>query len=321
MRLRNRLRFPPRFALPPILALALAALGGPALAAAGHPLPLWRVTDGHGHVMYLAGSMHALTTKDYPLPADFTGAFKRSRRLVEELDLNTISPQMLLAAVHSYARLPAGKTLAAAMGTGWSRAQALAKKADINLELYQNYKPWFAAVRIGARRFVAAGYQPALGLDRHFANLAAERKMPVVGLETLDEQMGFLNAIEPVLQRRFLLQTLEQAPQVKSELAALHTAWRNGDTATLADIAKQDFEGYPGLRRELLDARNKRWLPTLERCLSEDRGCFVVVGMEHMIGPVGLLALLEQAGDHVTQLHAAAPAPNPASANAASEGR
>ncbi len=312
----NRPRFRLYFAAPPILALVLAALCGSAFAAT-HPLPLWRVSGSHGHVLYLAGSMHALTAEDYPLPANFADAFEQSSRLVEELDLNAISRQMVLAAIQSYARLPAGKTLAAAMGTAWPQAQSLAGEADVDLGRYRDYKPWFAAVRITAKGFNTAGYRPGLGLDRHFASLAAERKIPVVGLETLDEQMGFLDDIEPALQRRFLLQTLEEIPRLKAELATMHQAWRNGDTATLAAITRRDFKGYPGLRRELLDARNRRWLPALERCLAENRGCFVVVGMEHMIGPAGLLALLEKAGDRITQLHAPLSAPAPATAHIA----
>lgn len=284
--------------------LALGFLCAFAHAAAAHPLPLWRVGDGHGHRMYLAGSMHALKEKDYPLPAPFTKAFDHSRRLVEEIDLNALKPKKVQATIKRLGSLPADKTLAAVMGTSWGLAQALAKKSDLELAPYQQLKPWLAAVQIAGVNFIRKGYLPTLGLDQHFSKLAGKRGMPITGLETVSEQMGFLNAMPQALQRRFLLQTLEKTPNGGHELARLHTAWQQGNTVALTAIARKDFAGYPNLRRRLLVARNRRWLPTLERCLTENRGCFVVVGTEHMAGPAGLPALLEKAGYRVTQLHA-----------------
>ncbi|MGH8224714.1 MAG: TraB/GumN family protein [Gammaproteobacteria bacterium] len=300
----------PRFRRPLAASLVtLTLICIPALSALAQPLPLWRVSDGAGHTLYLAGSMHALKTDDYPLPAPFKTAFDHCRRLVEELDLDALTPAQIQNAVTSFGMLPTGKTLADAMGADWAQAQKLAAKADINLEIYLPLKPWFAAVRISGQVFVAAGYIPSLGLDRHFANLAAQRKIPVIGLETLDEQMGFFNDLRVSVQRQFLLQALEEVSHDKQELAGLHAAWRDGDMSALAALADKDFADYPKLRAGVLDDRNRRWLPVLENCLSEDKGCYVVVGAEHMIGPNGLLALLGKAGFRVVQLQAASAPP------------
>ncbi len=267
--------------------------------------------------MYLAGSMHALTAKDYPLPQAYASAFKRSERLVEELDLNAVTPDDVRKAIAAFGKLPPDDTLAKVMGKNWTKAQKLAKASGINLEMYQRFKPWFAAIRIAGRGFIRAGYRANLGLDQHFASLAAARKLPVIGLETLDSQMGFLNAIPLPIQRRFLLQTLKEIPSEKRELAAMHEAWRNGNVAALAAIARKDFAGYPKLRRRLLGKRNRRWLPRLKHCLASNEGCFVVVGVEHMTGPTGLLALLKNAGYQIRQLRGT-PAPPRASAAATS---
>ena len=78
-----------------LLGLTLALSLSPALArgaANPTPLSLWRVSNHAGHVMYLAGSMHALTPADLPLPAAYTRAFYNSDRLVEELDLIHLDP-------------------------------------------------------------------------------------------------------------------------------------------------------------------------------------------------------------------------------------
>lgn len=269
----------------------------------GPALPLWRASAGAGHVLYLAGSMHALTAADYPLPPALLRAFQASGRLIEELDLAKIKPAEAAAAALRLGTLAHG-TLADAMGGDWRAAKTLAAKAGIDLGRYASLKPWLAGVEITDVLLVRAGYEPTLGLDIHFAHLAAKRGMPVTGLETMQQQFELLDGLAPVLQRHFLLQTLREAPRAATELAALHAAWRSGDVAALAAIERRDFKGFPGLRRRLLDQRNRNWLPRLRGCLASTDTCFVVVGVEHMVGRDGLLALLRGAGYQVVQLRA-----------------
>ena len=45
---------------------------------------VWRVSDDTGKVLYLGGSIHALTSTDYPLPAAYNRAFDASAHLVLE---------------------------------------------------------------------------------------------------------------------------------------------------------------------------------------------------------------------------------------------
>lgn len=296
---------------------SLALLASSALAAQSHALPLWRVTDAQGHTLYLAGSMHMLKQGDYPLPHAFEKAFKQSERLIEELDLNAINPQKVRKIVKKLAVLPDGKTLEDAMDDSWGKAQALAGKADIKLAPYKHFKPWYAALRIVSLKFLKAGYNPMLGLDFHFANLAKKQDMPVAGLETLREQMNFFNDLALSTQRHYLLQLLDKLPDTKHDLKKLHAAWKTGDLEQLEEMAQKDFADYPDLRKTLINDRNRNWLPEIKRCLSENRKCFVVVGAEHMAGKAGLLSLLEKAGNHVEQLHGNWPAPASTGTNAA----
>src|SRR5699024_9420600 len=147
-----------------------------------------------------------------------------------------------------------------------------------------NFKPWYAALRISSLTFLKAGYSPLLGLDFHYANLAAQREMPFMGLETMKEQMGFFNKLDMDIQRQYFMQTLKQLPDSKPDLAKMEAAWRMGNLEKLNAMAKKDFAKHPKLRKILINQRNHNWMPTLKHCLSADQGCFVVVGAEHMAG-------------------------------------
>src|SRR3954470_9240177 len=54
---------------------------------------VWKVTSAHGGTLFLGGSIHALRSSDYPLPAAFNHALDASSRLVIEAN-----PQALKAA-------------------------------------------------------------------------------------------------------------------------------------------------------------------------------------------------------------------------------
>src|SRR4051812_34797704 len=73
-------------------AVVLASvLGSAALAQTrGHSF-LWKVQSG-ANVMYLAGSVHALTADAYPLNPAYQRAFDVSGALVEEIDLAEADP-------------------------------------------------------------------------------------------------------------------------------------------------------------------------------------------------------------------------------------
>ena len=50
---------------------------------------LWKIQSGT-HVLFLAGSVHALSADVYPLAPGFDRAFTASRSLVEEIDMSEI---------------------------------------------------------------------------------------------------------------------------------------------------------------------------------------------------------------------------------------
>src|SRR5580765_1695851 len=72
------------------VAIALVLASGAAAQTRGRTF-LWKVQSG-GSVMYLAGSVHALTADAYPLNPAYQRAFDASGALVEEIDLAEADP-------------------------------------------------------------------------------------------------------------------------------------------------------------------------------------------------------------------------------------
>src|SRR5437868_2325160 len=104
LRTRRRLRHRASFAA--LILLLLCA--GPY--AQGRSL-LWKVTAKQGGTIYLAGSVHLLSDKYYPLKPGYDAAFARSDLLVEEVDMaEMIAPESQMAML-TRGMLPAGQSL------------------------------------------------------------------------------------------------------------------------------------------------------------------------------------------------------------------
>jgi uncharacterized protein YbaP (TraB family) len=79
-------------------------------------------------------------------------------------------------------------------------------------------------------------------------------------------------------------------------------AWREGDPERLAEIVFRDLETYRGFFEALIFARNRRWLPELERLAASGEPAMVIVGAGHLVGEHGLVALLRRRGHEVVQV-------------------
>lgn len=275
-----------------------------AVSAFGHPLPLWVVRSPHRHHLYLFGTMHALRPQDYPLAHKITSAFERSGKLIEEINLSQASPKRMRTLVFRLGLLPIHQSLSKAMGPDWTKTKLLARKYHVDLRRFSGLKPWLVAITITFRAIAHSGYRAALGADRHFFRIAQRRKMPIHGLETVSQQLRYLAHLPLSIQRSMLLQSLEQMPNTQKQLNELRQAWQSGNVQQLENITQSAYLHYPLVKKVLLTDRNKRWLPQLSGCLRSTTTCFVAVGIEHMVGPSGLINLLRKAGDTVTQVQA-----------------
>src|SRR5262245_39341095 len=262
---------------------------------------LWTVRSD-ANVLYLAGSVHALGADAYPLPAVFEQAFAASGTLVEELDLAdaaSLSAAPLLLAKGLYGD---GRTFESAVSkeTATMVAQYF-KQTGLPMEMIRPMKPWMIMLMLTAFELKKVGLDANLGLDKYFYDKAMAAKKPVIGLETAEFQIDRFDKMPDTVQEQMLRSTLTELDAQSNQLRSMIVAWQRGDTATLEKSVRSSFAGYPAAYTSLVAERNRNWIPQLQMCLSSSTPCFVVVGAAHMVGPDGLLALLQQRGYKVEQ--------------------
>ena len=287
-----------------MLALCAAlVLGATWTALAATPSFIWKVTGPRGGTMYLAGSIHLLSSEYYPLAPAFDEAFGQSDLLVEELDLGEMQAPQAQMQMLTRGMMPAGQTLDSVLSAS-TLAQVRAKVAELGLPLapLQLFKPWSLSLTLQGLEWQKAGLDPELGLDKHFYDRAKQSGMTVQGLETVDFQLAQFDGMPMPDQDRLLASTLKEMATTKESVNTMARAWKAGDSTTIESLTLDDMKSEPAMYQRLLIDRNRTWLPTLEALFTRPKPAFVIVGAAHLVGTDGLLAMLRTRGYTVTQM-------------------
>ncbi|HYH95023.1 TraB/GumN family protein [Hyalangium sp.] len=304
--------------LPLLLSLALAVLPGPACvtsppapavpAEAAAPVEhafLWEVQGAQGGTVYVVGSIHLARAGELTLSPSMDAAFQRSDALVVEVDVGAVDSSKMQQVILKQGLLPGDQTL-------WQRLDpetakllaAAAERAGLPMVGLERMRPWVVAITLSVLELQRGGYEPGLGVDRLFLDRARGSKQ-IVELETAEEQLLLLALLPEPLQEQMLRDQLRRSGQSEGVLERITAAWKAGDAEGLAAQVFQQEQEDPGLRplyEKLFYERNARMAEKVGAMLAQPRTWFVVVGAGHVVGPEGLLALLQKQGHRVRQL-------------------
>ena len=280
--------------------LAIAPLARP-LHAAGRPFG-WKAAGRPG-VVYLVGSVHLLSKDFYPLNPALEAAYKDSSVLAEEVDLGEMEKPDAQMALLTKGMLPAGQTLDTVLTPA---TKALLDKHLGTFgpmgEVAKRFKPWMAALTIESLAWVNAGFDPNLGLDKHFYDRAVADGKTVQGFETMAFQVSLFDDMPMDQQDRLLASMLKDIDTEQANMTKLIAAWRDGDAPTVERLVLADMKDDPGVYKRMLVDRNRSWIPKIEQLLARNGRSLVIVGAAHLVGPDGLLAMLKAKGYTLEQL-------------------
>jgi len=285
-------------------AILLACLSLTALADdTGHKVTMW-LAEGERNRVYLLGSIHLLRKQDHPLPAVFDEAYDDADALVMELDMDDIDPFALQALTNQMGVLHDETTLRDLMGDElYATAERTAAEVDIPFDMLAKTEPWFAAITVEQLVLMRLGFNPLYGIEMHMTMKATQDGKTVDGLETVEEQLGFLDGLSLEAQNELLIQTLSETGEVEEVMDELIRAWRYGDTAYLEENMLEDMQDYPELYAAIVADRNRRWVAAIEDLLDDDQDYLIVVGALHLVGDDGVPRLLSGRGVRIAQLH------------------
>lgn len=275
-----------------IAALLLGACGEPPPSpTADNPL-LWEIANAEGQVEgWLYGTIHALpdgiawqrgTVDEVIEAADYLVLE------VAELENRGAIRQSFAALAQSPGHPPLELRVDAA------RREALAELVDetpYTARQYRQIETWGAALILA--QAIRTDADPANGVDRALQRLFADRR--VEEFEGAERQFMIFDRLAEADQRAMLAAVVDDARNADGapEPADL---WLSGDVRALEAETERGILADPEIRDALLIGRNRSWADRAADLLRQAPRPLIAVGAAHLVGPEGLVALLEAKG-------------------------
>ena len=276
--------------------------------------PVWAVergalfkVSGHGHTMYLFGTIHMGVPDFFPLDDSVTRALAASTTLALEIDPTVQTAEVAKAVQRVALTTPAiAAAMPPALGPRLSRRlEALGAPATLSAQL----KPWMLLITLTTAEYVKLGYRPDLAIDAHLAKLAHSRNIKVIGLETVEGQLDLFDRLPVADQWTILDETLAslESGEAQQEMRSLTDGWAKADRVTFDALArkyeKDQRLSSQILQRRFLAERNGPMSDKLDGLLLREQNTMAAVGLMHLIGKDSLPALLRAKGLKVEQLY------------------
>lgn len=285
------LKFLRRTAAAAALLLSPAAFGQAPVTTTDADPALWVVKD-KDTTIYLFGTVHVLKPGLTWLDEAVKTAFDASDEVVLEL-ADPMGPATM-AAVMKLGITTTGPTLSEKLSPEQrARFEPELTKLDMPLMLFDRQKPWMAAVSLQMLPLMKLGYDPTSGPEVVLIAAAKAAGKPVIGLETPEQQLGYLDSMPEAQQLAFLDSTLGQIGKVGAQTEAMVSTWAKGDDKALAKLIAGDKDSK-AVTEVLLTSRNRAWAKWIGARMDRPGTVFLAVGAGHLAGKDSVQAFLKK---------------------------
>lgn len=279
-----------RSALAWMLALA-ACQAGPA---AAHPA-MWKVSDPDTTV-YLFGTIHLLPEGRQWRTAAFDAALRDAGELV--LEVADIEDMMASAQAMAKLGMSPGLPPIAERVPEEKRAalKAMIAESGYPEAVFDRLETWAAVLPLIGVTFKRLGLEPSLGVERQIGAPFRKSGRKVTGLETVEQQFGYFDALSEEAQRALLLSVVEDSAESRAQFKAMLDSWSSGDLAGIARTFDDEARMSPELKAALMSRRNAAWADWLARRMESPGTVFVAVGAGHLAGADSVQSMLRARG-------------------------
>jgi uncharacterized protein YbaP (TraB family) len=281
-------------------ALLFALIAAPAFAneAAESQGVYWRIEKDGREKGYLLGTIHS----EDPRVLDFTEAFITELKSCDVFAMEMVPDLPTLKKLTEYMHFEEPDRLLSILG------QERFDNAMQALGSYQVPADWKSRMKVWAVMMTLSVPAPETGffMDLSLSLRAAGSGLKVVGLETLEQQLQFLEQMPLDYQVELLDHALADYGKVDEVHDEMIGVYLQDNLASLAGLSEQQFKVLdPEISRyfsELgIDARNRHMAASALEQLKLHK-VFVTAGALHLPGPLGLIELLRDAGYDLTPM-------------------
>ena len=263
----------PAVQAPAVAATEPVAADGPAL---------WKVAD-EDTTVYLFGTIHILPQETEWMTPMIANALASSDVMVTEVLMAEMGDAAMQQKMMQIGMLPTGQTLRGLLTADQKATyEGALQKLGLPAAAFDRMKPWMAAMTLSILPLIQQGYDPESGVEKMLEAQAGD--IDRAALETVDYQISVFDGMPQDAQIEYLVETAEQADDIKAMIDSMIAEWVVGDADGLAEIMNEGMDGDSVLAERLLYTRNGNWAEWIDERLDQPGTVFVAVGAGHLAG-------------------------------------
>ncbi|ADH99545.1 TraB/GumN family protein [Salisediminibacterium selenitireducens] len=254
----------------------------------------YEVTHNEQQV-YLFGSIHVGDDHLYPIREEVMDAFYNADSLSVELDINQIDEMALSQQMMNTGMLSEDETLSDFITDDMIEdVTQYLSQLMIPEPMITQFEPWFLTMLLNDYAQMQSDYTSEGGIDQYFINLAESDDLPIMELESAEDQISAIAGAPMDEQIDGLQGALDTMDIYEEELTQMMNLWRSGNREIFEQLRAYDSE----YGSQMMNERDQQMTEVIESYLNSDSGdhYFVVVGALHLAGENSIPYLLEDKG-------------------------
>ena len=242
---------------------------------------------------YLFGTIHLICEKDMFSSHKLKNLIDQTGQIMLETDF--LDPAALQKAALA-SKLLGGKTM-----KDYLTPEEYAKIDEyfktymgISFDYLNSFKPIFATTAVLSSPKML-GCQPPIIYDKFLAETAVAKKLPIVGLESMDAQMAAADSVSLEQQIREMKEAAADPEKTIAEFRKMSATYLSQNSDQLYNLAESEFKKTGYSQAKMLDNRNISWIPVIEKNIAVTPS-FIAIGGGHLGGRNGVVNLLRSKG-------------------------
>lgn len=135
--------------------------------------------------------------------------------------------------------------------------------------------------------------------EMSFEKIAKSNEIEVIGLETIEKQMSYLDKLKPKDQVNMVMETIRNGGGDKSQTDELVATYLSQDIEKLHNFIVNSDMNSSEFEEVMLNNRNTQWISPIKKIIKKNKA-FIAVGAGHLGGPNGIISLLKKEGYTLT---------------------
>ncbi|AEA45859.1 TraB/GumN family protein [Fluviicola taffensis] len=255
---------------------------------------LYQIKGKDKKVSYLFGTIHMIPDSLFYFPSKLTKIISKSDEVVLEVaNLSNQGSLMKLMTLESGSCFDIFTPEQKDSVINWG-ANLLGIKPEQFEKGFETRKP-FTLLQLSFQKMMTGKIRM---VDMEIETKAQNDKIPVSGLETIEYQLSIFDKMPTKEMAKFILEIVRNPDEGEKTFQKMVQYYHKQDLESLAKLILESDE-LGNSSEELLDKRNKNWIPKMEE-LMKIKACFFAVGAGHLGGPNGVIQLLRDKGYEVT---------------------